>query len=212
MHVLCAAERKCGCSLSLLLTLSQSVFSLGAAWTILKPFSSALAHQHTTWWIQNEGAVLSVMIVEDYQQAERREVSQITSFLSSEAYSKLPHVSQIVSIGKLSLQSCLSPLQKFLLFPPASQYAPKVALKNPSSVTISFMHVMVFNRRSQLLLEISKTPLCQSMWDTSFHCLVLFFLCLRFSFAKVSQLSTKWTYFSRHIFINFLTVWGAFTL
>ena len=69
---------------------------------------SFLVHEHSTRRIQSEGAksaVLPVMIVEDYQQTGRTEVSQITSFPVSEAYTKLPEVTQIVSIGKLSLQS-----------------------------------------------------------------------------------------------------------
>lgn len=63
-------------------------------------------------------------------------------------------VSQIVSIRKLSLQSSVSRLispAEALLFPSVSQYANMVVLNNPSSVTISSMHVMVFNTRTRLL-------------------------------------------------------------
>ena len=97
-------------------TLSFFFFSSGAAWKVFKtlrfsPF--ALVQEHTTWrWIYNEGAksaVLPIMIEEDYQHTERREAAQIISFFpASEASSKLPQVSQIVSIGKLSLQSSVA--------------------------------------------------------------------------------------------------------
>lgn len=51
---------------------------------------------------------LPTMIVEDYPQTKKSEVSQIISFPVSEAYMKLPKASQIVSIGKLSLQLSVS--------------------------------------------------------------------------------------------------------
>lgn len=151
----------------------------------VQPFQ--LVHKCTTWWIQSKGAqsaVLSLQIVKDYMQTEISFHKWLGFQPQRRMWNCLKYPKLFLSESCLCNQVCLclSPLQKFLLFPPASQYAPKVELENPSSVTISSMHVMVFNTRTQLLLEPSETRLYRVL--TACRCRPLCFLCFLRSPAK----------------------------
>lgn len=84
--------------------------------------------------------------------AKRRDILQINFSPASEAYAKTK-VPWIISIGEQPLQSSVAQLislPDILLFPSVSQYAPMVALKNPSSVSISSMHVIALDTRTLL--------------------------------------------------------------
>lgn len=72
-------------------------------------------------------------------------------------------VSQIIPIRKPSLPPRVSLLissTEILLFPSVSQYVPMVALKNPSSVTISSVHLMAFHTRTRLFEQNPSSVKC----------------------------------------------------
>lgn len=82
---------------------------------------------------------------------KRRDILQINFSAASEGYAE--KVPGIISIGEQPLQSSVAQLislPDILLFPSVSQYAPMVALKNPSSVSISSTHVIALDTRTLL--------------------------------------------------------------
>lgn len=144
---------------------SQPLFSSGAGGTILTPlpFCSPASPQHTHTPFFNVGTQPDGAGVQNLQFPPLAIVGRLPA--NSETFyksispqpqrhmrkPKCPELFQSWSSLSQSSVARLISLADILLFPSVSQYAPMVALKNPSSVPISSMHVIAFDTRTLLL-------------------------------------------------------------
>lgn len=153
--------------------------------------------QHTTWWIQNEGAksaVLSVMMVEDYKR------SFTNHFLSSlrsthETASSVPNCFYREAVFAIKSLSAYLPYRNVCCSHLSVNMCPWWHWKTHHLLP---SHSCMFNTRTQLLIEISKTPSLSKYTRDCFPLLGIVLSLLTSVFCQRFELvsSTKWTHSS----------------